>query len=91
VTASGGLTNLRCCLHQVAKLLDAREERGCYLVEYTVAQEGAPSRHLVSLVALGYNGTYPRCVQGRPGMVMWEGCTAFDFGGWLSVSLASSC
>ncbi|KAF8072745.1 PPD3 [Scenedesmus sp. PABB004] len=45
---------------QVAKLLDARETRGMYYVEYTVEKQPGPKRHLYSLVALAYNGRYNR-------------------------------
>ena len=44
----------------VYTLVDAGERSGMYTVEYTVALEGAPTRHLLSLAALGYNGRYNR-------------------------------
>jgi hypothetical protein len=48
------------CAPQIAKLVDATERGGNYFVEYTVAKEGSPARHLFSVVSLGYNGTYNR-------------------------------
>ena len=38
----------------VAKLVDVKEgENAQYIVKYTVSQEGAPTRYVVSAVALG--------------------------------------
>eukprot|EP00878_Enallax_costatus_P002355 GHUV01002531.1.p1 GENE.GHUV01002531.1~~GHUV01002531.1.p1 ORF type:complete len:258 (+),score=72.97 GHUV01002531.1:210-983(+) len=45
---------------QIAKLLDAKETKGMYYVEYTVEKQPGPKRHLYSLVALAYNGRYNR-------------------------------
>jgi hypothetical protein len=42
---------------QEAKLLDAKDEGGMYTVEYTVLKDPVPQRHLLSRVAIGYNGT----------------------------------
>ena len=45
------------CSVQEAKLLDTKDEGGVYMVEYTVLKDPVPQRHLLSRVALGYNGT----------------------------------
>lgn len=45
---------------QIAKLVDAKETRGMYYVEYTVEKQPGPKRHLYSLVNLSYNGRYNR-------------------------------
>lgn len=61
---------------QIAKLLDARETKGMYYVEYTVEKQPGPKRHLYSLVALAYNGRYNRlytltgqCLEEQAGQV----------------------
>lgn len=45
---------------QIAKLVDAKETRGMYYVEYTVEKQPGPKRHLYSTVALRFNGRYNR-------------------------------
>lgn len=45
---------------QEAVLIDTRDESGVYQVEYTVFKEPDPMRHLLSRIALGYNGRYNR-------------------------------
>uniref|UniRef100_A0A7S0WYF0 PsbP C-terminal domain-containing protein n=1 Tax=Chlamydomonas leiostraca TaxID=1034604 RepID=A0A7S0WYF0_9CHLO len=45
---------------QVARLVDYKESRGQYFVEYTVQKLPEAQRHLLSTVALGSNGRYNR-------------------------------
>lgn len=45
---------------QIAKLVDAKERNSMYFVEYTVEKEPEAARHLLSLLAMGYNGKYNR-------------------------------
>ena len=47
----------QCQVMQEAKLIDARVVGKMYYVEYTVLKPKQDKRHLLSLVALGNNGT----------------------------------
>lgn len=41
---------------QEAKLLNTKERADTYFIEYTIQREEGDLRHLLSSVALGYNG-----------------------------------
>ena len=45
------------CL-QEAKLLDAKSRNNMYFIEYTVTKPAQEQKHLLSAVALGFNGRY---------------------------------
>jgi hypothetical protein len=45
---------------QIAKLVDARDLSGGYLIDYTVQNSVVDKKHLLSLVFLGFNGRYNR-------------------------------
>jgi len=46
--------------HQEAKLLKALENDKAYNIEYTIKRSDEDQRHLLSTVAIGYNGRYTR-------------------------------
>lgn len=46
--------------HQEAKLLKAVENGKAYNIEYTIKRSDEDQRHLLSTVAIGYNGRYTR-------------------------------
>ena len=43
---------------QEAKLLGAREADNTYFIEYTIKKGEEPQRHLMSTIAVGFNGRY---------------------------------
>ncbi|DBA88947.1 TPA: hypothetical protein ACH3X2_000177 [Trebouxia sp. C0005] len=45
---------------QEAKLLDAKAKNNMYFIEYTVKKPSQEQKHLLSAVALGFNGRYNR-------------------------------
>lgn len=45
---------------QEAKLLDAKARNNMYFIEYTVKKPSQEQKHLLSAVALGFNGRYNR-------------------------------
>jgi hypothetical protein len=45
---------------QIARLEDAVERSDMYYIDYTIEKLPEAKKHLYSLVALGYNGTYNR-------------------------------
>lgn len=45
---------------QIAKLIDAKEVNDMYFVEYTVKKQAEEQKHLLTTLALGFNGVYNR-------------------------------
>lgn len=45
-----------CMLVQEAKLLDAKSRNNMYFIEYTVKKPSQEEKHLLSAIALGFNG-----------------------------------
>ena len=43
---------------QEAKLLEAKSRNNMYFIEYTVTKPAQEQKHLMSAVALGFNGRY---------------------------------
>lgn len=43
-------------LMQEAKLIDAKSRNNMYFIEYTVKKPSQEEKHLLSAVALGFNG-----------------------------------
>jgi len=56
-------TTARAPIAQEATLLDAKSRNNMYFIEYTVKKPSQEQKHLLSAVALGFNGRYSMCTQ----------------------------
>lgn len=50
------LLSVAACLVQEAKLIDAKSRNNMYFIEYTVKKPSQEEKHLLSAIALGFNG-----------------------------------
>lgn len=50
------LLTVGACLVQEAKLIDAKSRNNMYFIEYTVKKPSQEEKHLLSAIALGFNG-----------------------------------